>query len=73
MITIYLNHGAQRHVIRSRARDQAKQGMSAILPFHVGEHQFVTAHAPDADIGDEITLGLCGAMIRLSKWRKGKV
>lgn len=73
VVAIYLVHGAQRHVLRSRARDQAKQGMSVLLPFHVGEHQYILGYAPDADVGDEITLGLCGAMMELKKWIKGKV
>lgn len=71
--TIYLQHGAERHVLRSRARDAAKQGMSAILPFHVGEHQCLIGYAPDADNNDTITLGICGEMIPLKKWRRGKV
>lgn len=71
--TIFLEHGAQRHVLRSRARDNAKQGMSAVLPFHVGEHQRVVGHAPGADIGNTITLGLCGSMMKLKAWKKGKV
>lgn len=71
--TIFLEHGAQRHVLRSRARDNAKQGMSAILPFHVGEHQRVIGYAPDASVGDVITLGLCGEMVKLRAWKKGKV
>jgi len=69
--TIYLVHGAQRHVLRSRARDAAKQGLSALLPFHVAEHQWIIGYAPDADEGDTIELGMCGAMIPLKKWRKG--
>jgi len=73
VVTIYLHHGAQKHVLRSRARDQAKQGMSVLLPFCVGEHQYITGYAPQADNGDEITLGLCGEMRDLKKWRKGKV
>lgn len=71
--TIYLVHGAQRHVLRSRARDQAKQGMSVVLPFHVGEHQRIIGYAPQADVGDEMTLGICGEMLDLKKWIKGKV
>jgi len=71
--TIYLVHGAMRHVLRSRGRDAAKQGMSAILPFHVAEHQYIIGYAPDADNTDTIELGVCGEMIRLKRWRKGEV
>lgn len=71
--TIYLEHGAQRHVLRSRARDNAKQGMSILLPFHVGEHQRVIGYAPDAGVGDVITLGMCGEMMPLKRWKKGRI
>lgn len=71
--TIYLVYGARRHVLRSRARDAAKQGMSAILPFHVAEHQCVIGYAPEANIGDTIELGVCGEMVRLKRWKKGGV
>jgi len=71
--TIFLVHGAQRHVLRSRARDRAKQGMSALLPFHIGEHQYIIGYAPQADVGDTITLGICGEMLLLKRWKKGRI
>lgn len=71
--TICIERGGEELVMRSRSRDQAKQGMSALVPFHVGEHQRVFGHAPDADNTDTITLNICGAMIPLKKWKKGKV
>lgn len=71
--TILVDIGGEELVLRSRARDAAKQGMSTIRPFHVGEHRRVIGHAPDADVGDVITMSLCGAMIPLRKWRRGKV
>lgn len=71
--TIYIETGGEDLVLRSRARDAAKQGMSAIRPFHIGEHRRVYGHAPDANTNDTISLSLCGAMLQLKKWRKGKV
>jgi len=71
--TIYIETGGEDLVLRSRARDAAKQGMSAIRPFHVGEHRRVYGHAPGADNGNTISLSLCGAMLELKKWKKGKV
>jgi len=59
--------------IRSRARDAAKQGMSALNPFYVGENQRVVGHSPDSNVGDEICLTVIGEMIPLKKWRRGKV
>ena len=70
---IVVDDGIQPLVIRSRARDLAKQGMSALNPFLVGEYQRVIGHSPDSDIGQEITLTIIGEMIPLKKWRKGKV
>jgi len=71
--TIFIDTGGEELVLRSRARDAAKQGMSAIRPFHVGEHRRVIGYAPDADNGNTITLSLCGEMQLLKRWRKGKV
>jgi len=73
VLTIFIDIGGEDLVLRSRARDLGKQGMSALRPFHVGEHRRVIGHAPDADEGDIISLSLCGAMIPLKKWKKGKV
>jgi len=70
---IYIETGGEDIVLRSRARDAAKQGMSALRPFHVGQHRRVYGYAPDADNDDTLCLSLCGAMLELKKWRKGKV
>ena len=71
--TLFIDIGGEDLVLRSRARDASKQGMSAIRPFHVGEHRRVIGYAPDADSGNTITLSLCGEMIPLKAWRWGKV
>ena len=73
VLTIFIDIGGEELVLRSRARDAAKQGMSAVRPFHVGEHRRVIGYAPDADPNDHICLSLCGAMLDLKKWTKGKV
>jgi len=73
ILTIFIDIGGEELVLRSRARDAAKQGMSAVRPFHVGEHRRVIGYAPDANIGDHICLSLCGAMLDLKKWKRGKV
>jgi len=73
VLTLSIDIGGEELVLRSRARDAAKQGMSVLLPFHVGEHRRVIGYAPDSDIGDHICLSLCGAMLDLKKWTKGKV
>lgn len=71
--TIYIETGGEDLVLRSRSRDAAKQGMSALRSFHVGEHRRVYGHAPDARNNDTISLSLCGEMVPLNKWRKGKI
>ncbi len=71
--TILVDIGGEELVLRSRARDAAKQGMSTIRPFHVGEHRRVIGYAPNADAGNTISLSLCGEMIPLKKWKKGKM
>lgn len=73
VLTLFIDIGGEELVLRSRARDSAKQGMSAIRPFHVGEHRRIIGYSPDADTGDHICLSICGAMLELKKWRKGKV
>lgn len=70
---ILINQGSLELEIRARARDAAKQGMSALNPFYVGEYQCIIGYAPDSGVGDEICLTVIGEMIPLKKWRKGKV
>lgn len=70
-LTIY--DGSHEFEIRSRARDAAKQGLSALNPFYVGEYQMVIGQTSRADVGDEICLTVIGEMIPLRKWRRGKV
>lgn len=70
---ILVDDGAQTLEIRSRSRDFAKRGMSALNPFLVGEYQRVIGHSPDSETGQEICLTVIGEMIPLKKWRKGKV
>lgn len=70
---ILVDQGSSTLEIRSRARDAAKQGMSTLNPFLVGEYQRIIGHSPDSGVGEEICLTVIGEMIPLKKWRKGKV
>ncbi|MBA7702055.1 hypothetical protein ES703_110808 [subsurface metagenome] len=70
---INIDQGSRELEIRARARDAAKQGMSTLNPFYVGEYQRIVGHAPDSEEGDEICLTVIGELIPLKKWRKGKV
>lgn len=71
--TLLVDNGGWELEIRSRARDAAKQGMSALNPFYVGEYQRVIGETSRADLNDHICLTVIGEMIPLKKWRRGKV
>lgn len=71
--SILVDNGSTYLEIRSRARDAGKQGMSALNPFYVGEHQRVIGHSPQSGVNDTICLTIIGEMLLLKNWRKGKV
>jgi len=70
---ILIDTAGQELEIRSRARDKAKQGMSALNPFYVGEYQRVVGQTSRIAKDEQICLTVIGEMIPLKKWRKGKV
>ncbi|MBA7647191.1 hypothetical protein ES703_54961 [subsurface metagenome] len=71
--TILVDDGGQELEIRSRARDAAKQGMSALNPFYVGEYQRIIGQTSRFEATEEMCLTVIGELIPLNKWRKGKV
>lgn len=73
VVEILIEHGDDVLEIRSRARDAAKQGMSALNPFYVGEYQRIIGQTLKSTDGDHICLTVIGEMIPLKKWRKGNV
>lgn len=66
---ILVSDGAQELEIRSRGRDAAKQGMSTLNPFYVGEYQRVIGHSPDSNLNDKICLTVIGHLTPLWDWR----
>lgn len=70
---ILIDDGGHELEIRSRARDKAKQGMSAVNPFYLGEHQRVIGQTSRIAKDERICLTVIGELIPLKKWRKGKV
>ena len=70
---ILISDGIKTLEIRSRSRDLAKRGMSALNPFLVGEYQQIIGHSPDSEIGHEICLTVIGELRPLKRWRKGKI
>lgn len=70
---ILIDTGGRELEIRSRARDKAKQGMSALNPFYVGEHQRIIGQTSRIAKDERICLTVIGEMVPLKRWRKGKV
>ena len=71
--TLYVERPGLHLEIRSRARDAAKQGMSSLNPFYVGEGQRVVGESLSSGLNDELCLTVIGELIPLRRWRKGKV
>ena len=66
---ICVENGGQELMIRSRGKDVGRRGISSLNPFYVGEHQRVIASAPNANIGDELSLCVMGYLMPLWDWR----
>ena len=73
VMSIYIESGGQRLILRSQLRSIGMLGISVTLPFYVGEHRRVVGYAPDADLNDTLTLSIFGEMLSLIKWKKGKI
>ncbi|MBA7624093.1 hypothetical protein ES703_31497 [subsurface metagenome] len=71
--TLLVDDGGRELEIRSRARDSAKQGMSALNPFYVGEYQRIIGQTSRFADTEHMCLTVIGEMIPLKRWRKGKV
>ncbi|GAH44311.1 unnamed protein product [marine sediment metagenome] len=71
--TILVHDGSHELEIRSRARDAAKQGMSALNPFYVGQYQRIIGQTSRFEDTEHMCLTVIGEMIPLKKWRKGRV
>ena len=71
IITLGVRSGGKDCLLRSRGREKAKEGMSALNEFLVGEGDRVFAYFPDADSTDTISLHLNGYLIPIKEWREG--
>jgi len=71
--TLLVDDGGQELEIRSRAREAAKQGLSSLSPFYVGEYQRVIGQTSRFEVMEHMCLTVIGELIPLKKWRKGKV
>lgn len=70
IIQLGVRSGGQDVLLRSRAGAIAKEGMSALNEFFVGEGDQVFAYFPASDEGDTIELDIIGVLYYLKDWRK---
>jgi len=64
--------GGEEVMIRSRGKDVGRRGMSTLNRFYVGEYQRIHACAPNAEVGDTLSLCVMGYLMPLWDWR-GKI
>jgi len=55
--------------VRVRGKEVGRVGISALNRFYVGEHQRVVGYAPNAEVGDKISLTVIGYLTPLLFWR----
>jgi len=67
---IGVRNGGQDIFVRVRGGAIAKEGMSALRDFFVGEGDQVFAYFPDSDNTDTIELHVIGILYSLDEWRK---
>lgn len=69
IIHIGVRNGAVDILVRARGGAVAKEGLSALHDFFVGEHDRVFAYFPDSDATDTIELHIIGCLKTLKEWR----
>lgn len=67
---IGVRNGGQDILVRARGGAIAKEGMSALRDFFVGEGDQVFAYFPDSDNTDTIELHVIGILYTLAEWKK---
>ena len=70
IITLGVRDAGRLIILRSRAGAIAKEGMSAIRDFFVGEGDQIFAYFPDATGDDPIELHVVGVLLSLDEWRE---
>jgi hypothetical protein len=68
-VQIGVLNGGTNVLVRSRAGSAAKEGVSALNHFLVGEGDQVYAYFPSADNEDTIELHIIGELFSLEEWR----
>jgi len=69
IIKLGVRNGSADVLVRARGGAIAKEGLSALRDFSVGEHDRVFAYFPDSDNGDTIELHINGCLKTLEEWR----
>ena len=72
IVMIGVQSGGKKCMVRSRGKDLAKEGMSALNTFLVGEGDQVFAYFPDAGSTDTVELHVNGIIIPAKEWRENK-
>lgn len=72
IIQLGVERGGEKVLIRSRGGAIAKEGMSALRDFFVGEGNRVFGYFPDSEDDDQIELHIVGHLLDIEEWRAGK-
>lgn len=70
IVTLGVRSGGKDCYLRSRGKDLAKEGMSALNTFLAGEGDQVFAYFPDAGNTDTVALHINGYLIPVKEWRE---
>lgn len=70
IIMLGVRTGVKEVLVRSRGGAVAKEGMSSLNDFFVGEGNDIFAYFPDSDTGDTIELHVIGCLISLDEYRE---
>ena len=70
IIHLGIRNGGQDILVRGRGGAVAKEGMSALNDFFVGEGDQVYGYFPDSDNTDTIELHVIGVIMTLDVWRQ---
>ena len=69
IIWMGVRDGSKDVLVRARGGTIAKEGMSSLNDFYVGEGDQVFAKFPDAEVGDTVELHVIGVLYDLKSWR----
>lgn len=71
IVSLGVRSGGKDCYLRSRGKDLAKEGMSTLSTFLVGEGDKVFAYFPNADNTNTVALHINGYLVPVKEWREG--